>query len=87
MTMKRLQERDNFVPNRQDSDVWVKIQFLYTETGQRQNFNGYELVQDEYLKNLGTPGSIEQTYPQDKLGNKDNGKVSELYRETNTDKI
>ena len=31
MTMKRLQERDNVVSNRQDNDLWVKIPSLDTE--------------------------------------------------------
>ena len=34
----------------------------YTEIGQRQIFNEYELVQDEYLKKLGRNENIEQMY-------------------------
>ena len=66
MTMKRLQERYNFVPDRQYSDLCIKIPSLDTKTGQRQNFNEYELVWDEYLKHLGTPDNIKQTYTQDR---------------------
>ena len=53
----------------------------------RQNFNKYGVVQDEYLKNLGTTNNIEQTYMQDRLGNKDNGQMNQFYRETKTDKM
>ena len=31
VTMKRLQERDNFIPNRQDDDLLVKIPSLDTK--------------------------------------------------------
>ena len=85
--MKRLQERDNFAPNRHDNDVWGKIPSLGTEPGQRQNFNEYELVQDEYLNNLGTTDNIEQTHTQERLGNINNRQMRQLYRETKTDKI
>ena len=65
----------------------VKIPSLDTETGQRQNCNEYELVQDKYMKNSRRTNSIEQTSAKDRLGNKDNGKMSLLYRETKTDKM
>ena len=30
--------------------LWISVPDNYRETGQRQNFNNHELVQDEYLK-------------------------------------
>ena len=87
MIMKRPQDRDDFVSHRVDSDLWLKIPFLDTETGQRQNFNEYELLQDEYLRNLEMTDNIEQTYPQDKLGNNENGQMSQLFRKTRNDNM
>ena len=87
MTMKRLQEIDNFVSNRQDNDLWVKKPSIDTETSQRQNCNEYELAEDKYLKYLGTTDNTEQTYIQDSLGNKENGHMSHLYREIQKDKM
>ena len=49
LTMKRPQDRNDYVSNRQDSDLWIKILNEDTETGQRQNFNVYELISEEYL--------------------------------------
>ena len=86
MAMKRPQDRDEFVSNRQDSDLWVKMPLEDTETGQKQNFNEYELKQ-EYVKNLGMTDNIEQTYPPEKWGHKDIWCMRQLYRETKTDKM
>ena len=47
----------------------------------------YKLVQDEDLKNLGTTDNIDQTYTHYRLGNKDDWQMSQLYRETKTDKM
>ena len=57
------------------------------EISQRQNFNEFELVQDEYVKNIGPTENIEQTYRQDRLGNNDNGQLSRLYQEIKTDNM
>ena len=81
VNMKKLHGKDN------DNDLWVKMPSPDTEISQRPNFNEYELVQDEYLKNLGTTEKLEQTYRQDRLGNNDNGQLSHLYQETKTDKM
>ena len=87
VTMKKFQERDNLVPNRQDNDLWLKMPYPGTKIILRQNFNEYGLVQDEYLKVLAEIENIEQTSRQDRLGNKGNGQMSQLYRETKTDKM
>ena len=34
VTMKKTQERDNFVPNRQDNNLWIKEASPDTETNQ-----------------------------------------------------
>ena len=39
------------------------------------------------MKSLGTNENIEQTYRQDRLGNNDNGQLSQLYRDTKTDTL
>ena len=60
--MKRLQERHNFVPKRQNKMTFgFKIPTLDTETSQRQTFNAYKLVQDGYLKNVGITDDMEHT--------------------------
>ena len=59
MTMKELQRKDKLVPNRQNDGLWVKMQIPDTEIGQGQNFNEYELIQNEYLKILGTNKNIQ----------------------------
>ena len=41
------------------------------------NFDEYELVQNKYLKCLGTNENIEQIYRQDRLGNNDYGQISQ----------
>ena len=87
MPMKIPQDRDDSVPNREDSNLWTKTPFSDTETSQRQSFHEYELAQDEYLKHLGIKDNIEQTCTQDKLGNKDDRWMSQLYQETKTDKM
>ena len=87
MIIKIFQERDSFVHNRQDNDLLVKMPSPNAETSQRQNLNDNELVQCAYLENLGTTDNIEKTYIQDRLGNKDIGQMSQLYRETKTDKM
>ena len=43
-------------------NLWVKMPSPSAETSHRHNFNEYELVQEEVLKNLGTTVNIEQTY-------------------------
>ena len=58
-----------------------------TETGQRQDFNDYELIQEEYLRNLGMTGNIEHTYPPEKSGNQDSRQTSQILREKKTDKM
>ena len=50
MTMKKLQGTDKFVSGRQNNDLWIKRPSPLPDTGKGQNFNEYELVQDEYLK-------------------------------------
>ena len=37
----------------------------YIEMGQRQDFNDYELVQDDYLKSWTVTDNTERTYLQD----------------------
>ena len=37
---------------RQDDELWISVPDNYRETGQRQDFNDYGLVQDEYLQSL-----------------------------------
>ena len=61
---KKPQESDIFVSNRQNNDLWVKLLSPDTEISQRQNVNEYDLVQDEYMKNLGTTENIKQAYRQ-----------------------
>ena len=39
------------------------------------------------MTNLGTTENIEQIYRKDRLGNNDNGQVSQLYWETKTAKM
>ena len=69
-----MQGKDNLVSNRQ-IDFSVKMPSPDTELSQRQNFN--ELVQDEYLKNLGTTENIDQIYRQDRLKDSDIGQLSQ----------
>ena len=57
------QGRDEHVSYRQDNDLCVKVPNEDIETGQRQDFNDYELIQQEYLTNLEMPNNKEQTYP------------------------
>ena len=87
MTMNISQGRDKHVPNRQDSDLQVKVPNEDTEIHQRQHFNDYESIQEEYLRNLTMPDKIKQTYPSEKLGNQDNRQMSQILRETKTDKM
>ena len=77
--LQKLQGKDNFVSNRQDNDLWIKMLSPDTEISQRETFNEYELVQDKNLKKLGTTENIEQTYGQDRLGNNDNGQLTQLF--------
>ena len=86
MTMKKLQRKDKLVPSRQNNDLWVKVPSQDTELGQGQNLNEFELVQDEHLKTLETNKKKEQTNRQDWLGNNDHSQLSQLYRDTKTEK-
>ena len=45
----------------------------YIETGQRQDFNDHDVVQDEYLKSLTVTDNLERTYLQD-MSNPQNDK-------------
>ena len=40
------QDKDQHVQNRQDDDLWVKEVDNDIETGQRQDFNDYKLIQE-----------------------------------------
>ena len=84
---KKLQEKDNFVSNRQDNNLWIKMPSPDTKLSQRENFNKYELVQDEYLKNSWVTENIKQNHGQDRLEKNDNWQFSQLYRETKKDKM
>ena len=50
------------MPNKKASDLWAKVQEHDKEIGQRQDFNDYELIQDEYLRNLGMTDFMDENY-------------------------
>ena len=54
------QERDEHVQNRQDDNLWVKLPDNDIEIGLRQDFNDYELHQEEYLRNLEMMNNTEE---------------------------
>ena len=78
MTMEELWGNDKLVSSRQKNDLEIKKLSLDTEIGQGQGFNEYELVQDEYLKTVGTNKNIEQPYRLDSLGNNDKRQLNQL---------
>ena len=78
MIMKIPKGRDEHISNRQDSDLWVKVLNEDTET----DFNEYEFIPEEYLRNLGMTDNKEQTFSPKKTGNKDNWQMSQILRET-----
>ena len=53
MTMKKLQRKDKLVSSRQNNNMGQKAILRY-KNWPGTNLNEYELIQDEYLKNLGT---------------------------------
>ena len=85
MAMITIQKKDKLVPNRQINDLWVKMTSPDTEIGQRQNFNEYELVQNDNMENLRTNENRQQTCRQERLGNDDYGQLNQLYRDTKTE--
>ena len=74
--MKIPQGRDKHVSNTQDSDLWITVS--NEETGQRQDFNDYKLIQEEFLRNLGLADNIEQPYAPEKSGKQDNRQMSQI---------
>ena len=63
MPMKIPQGRDEHISNRQDNNLWVKVPDDNTEIVQRQDFNDYELIHEEYLRSLEMTDNTEQSYP------------------------
>ena len=74
--------RDEHVPNKQGNELWVKVSDNDTEICQRQEFNEYEIIQEEYLRNLEMTDHIENN--QDICQMRD---YSQIQRETKTDKM
>ena len=68
---------------RQNGGLWINIPGNHIETGQRQDLNGYELVQDGYLKSLTVIDNLERTCPPDRsniLNNRQTGHYSQTQR-------
>ena len=53
------QDIHEHVLNKQD-DLWISIPNDDIEIGHRQDFNDYELIQEEYLRNFGMMDNIEK---------------------------
>ena len=87
VTMIRPSGRDDYVTERQDGDLLVKMATEDTELRQRQDLNDYKLIQEKYLRNLEMTDKIKQTYSPEKLGNQDNRQMGQILRETKTDKM
>ena len=62
----------NNAQNRQDDDLWFKITDNDIKIGQRQDLNYYELIQEEYLRNLEMTDNAEKPYQQEKSKNNQN---------------
>ena len=50
----------------QDDGQWISVPHNYVETGHRQDFNDYDLIQDEYLKSVTVTDNSERMYPPDR---------------------
>ena len=78
------QAMDEHVQNMQDDYLWVKVLDNHIEIVQRQYFNDYELIQEEYLRNLEMTDNTEKPYPPENADNKDIQQMSQIWRETKT---
>ena len=54
--------REEHVQNKKAGDLLAKVPEHDKEIGQRQNLNDYELIQDEYLRNLGMTYLMDKKY-------------------------
>ena len=69
-------DKDQSVDFRQDDGLWMKTTDNYIETGQRKDFNDYELVKDEYMKSLTVTDNLERRYLQD-ISNPQNDRATQ----------
>ena len=77
------------VKNKQD-DLWSYIPHDDIEIGQIQYFNDYELVQEEYLRNVGMMDNIEKPQASENSDNQDTQQIRQYNQtegETKTDKM
>ena len=80
------QDRDEHLQNRQDDDLLVKAAGNDIEIGQRQDFNDYELIQEEYLRNLEMTDNTEKPSPPEKSDKQGIRQMSQILTETKTEK-
>ena len=50
------------VPSKKASDLWAKVSEHDKDIAQKQNFNEYKFIQDEFLRNLGTTDLMNENY-------------------------
>ena len=77
------------VQNMQD-DLWIKISDNDIKIGQWQDFNDYELIQEEYFRNFNMTHTIEKTHLPERSDNQDIQQMrhhSKNQRGTKTDKM
>ena len=56
-----LKDTDHNVDSRQNDGLWIRMPDNYTETRQRQVFNDYELLLDEYIRSLTVDDNLQRT--------------------------
>ena len=50
------------IQNKLDADLWIKIPDNDIKIGLRQDFNDYELMQEEHLRNFDMRGNTEKPH-------------------------
>ena len=83
-------DTDQSVDTWQDDKLWINISDNYIETGQRQDFNDYELAQEEYLKSSTVTDKLERMYPPDRWNiqnDRQTGHYSQAQRDKKIDRM
>ena len=76
--------------SREDNGQWIGILDNYIETGQRQDFNDYKLVQDKYLRGLTVTDNLGRRYLPDRSDIKNDrqtGHYSQTQRSVKIDRM